>query len=806
MQSRLNNLWNTNAIDYPGVEATPLHFRVHNCRVMKIKGALTLPDNDKVVCWEYYSGSLLVFSLESNKLSFNIPLHSLPPLAVSHLSHHVILCSNANKTLSLVDVSAGVRISKVSLPHNVTCIARLDNQNFVIVCGRNLDTMCVAFPVQTERKPFFQKIKSTALQENVVLAKSYEHHVAILTLSSLIMWDASRSEAIVSCSADGHVDELVVSERFVVYASYKSRYVAVRHTTDLQLVRHYELQATFSNFSILGSILMTSFYRRLSRTKLSRNHEILFSSLDTGDIVYKMILPQSNSSASRISSPCFFLPDGRVVSAFRSKSWLLCITLPDIVMQYRNRVAVAADQAAAERRDTKPLQTAFVSCLNGHTTPKDMCLNLVSHKLCKESVTEWFCGHRILMLAVYAGQIEPSPDFDDRYGFWFETIYLAAKDIPIYSETDFNVVRKALREAVLSRVIRSEEPIIAAIHISRDMRNSKNEISALGQELLSRIFQIERSSNHFSTALQNYVAFQSKANLFSAAFNMIPFIGGSIASAISAGSRIFEGCAVTNNTELAIDIGTDVALGFKSFEEKVLLAAAEGLKTKNVQSMSDDLKSVLVLSLQESGVKREQLRALFLGEGVKDTEVPIPPEWGSSPQKLHGSGTKDDDGQGNVCANRIPALGHGNQKEGKSSEQTSTPSIAQCSKHEDNTDKESAVIDEHSVDTIELKHLEKVGLDAQSIEKFGEKVMAALLAAYIIGFNERRREKYNQLRGHFYNIFLEQDIDGSVFSNREYFPVDQIVKVILKGLENLDTSLITFGIEGKIRLYLFSIN
>lgn len=673
--------------------------------------------------------------------------------------------------------------------------------------GRNVDTMHFAFSnSQGGRKPSFQKIKSANLKENVVLATACEQRIGILTLSKVIVWDAASSKQIVSCPADGNVDELVMNERFIVCVSEKSRYVSVRHTHDLQLVRHYELQGTFSNFSILGSILMTSFYRRLSRAKLSRNHEILFSSLETGDIVYKMILPQSNSSACRISSPCFFLPSGQVVTAFRSKSWLLCITVPEIVMQHRNAVSVAADPASVQRPDPKPLQTAFLSCLNGNSTPEDICLNMISYELCQESVTEWFCGHRILMLAVYAGQIEPSPDYGNSYGLWFERIYLAAKDISICSELDFNVIRKALREAVLSRVIRSEEPIVAAVHITRDMRQSKTEMFALGHELLSRIFQIERSNNHFSNALQNYVAFQCKANLFSAALNMIPFIGGSIASAISAGSRIFEGCALSNHTELAIDIGTEAALGFKSFEEKVLLAAAEGLKPKNVQSMSDELRSVLELSMERSGVNREQLRALFLTEGEKHMEVTLPLHAGSFQISPGGSETQNDGGDCIISGNPTPGIENLNQKEGKSSESTSTGTIEQCTISQHSTASEPIAIDEHSIATIELKHMEQFGLQAESIEKFDAKMMAALLAAHIVGFNERRREKYDQLRGYFNAIFLDQDIDGSVFTNREYFPVNQLVQVILNGLRNVDPSSITFGIEGKIRLYICSIN
>lgn len=810
---RPRSLWNTNAIDFPGVEAAPLRFRVHNCQVMKIKGALTLPDNSNiVVCWEYYSGSLLVFSLQTNTLTFTIPIHSLPPLAVAPLGRQLVLCSNADKTLSVVDVCAGVRISKVTVTHNVKCIATLDSQRFVTVHASNVDTMRAVFHNQGGtgweiRKPSFEKVESKTLQENVVLATVYGQCIAILTVSKLIVWDAAASKQIVSCPADTNVEELVMNERFIVCASSeKSKYVSVRHTHNLQLVRQYEpLQGTFSNFSILGSILMTSFYRRLSRTKLSRNHEILFSSLETGEMLYKMVLSQSNSSASRISSPCFFLPNGRVITAFRSKSWLLCITVPEMLMQHRNPLSVVADQDSAEGEDQKPLQTAFLSYLNGNTTAKDMCLNMISYDLCKASVTEWFCAHRILMLAVHSRQIESSPDYGNRYGFWFETVYLAAKDILICSDLDFNVIRKALREAVLCRVIRSEEPIIAAIHITRDIRQSKTEIFTLGQELLSRIFQIERSNNHFSTALQNYVAFQSNANLFSAALNMIPFIGGTIASAISAGSRIFEDCALSSHAELAIDIGTEAALGFKSFEEKVLLAAAEGLKPKNVQGMSDDLRSVLELSLEKSGVNREQLRAVFLAEGEKQLEATLPLPAGSFQTNPGGTETLNGGGECAISGNPISGIEHLQQKGGHSSESKSKATTQQCTSNQYSTTTEAIVIDEHSIETIDLRHIEKIGLQAQSIEKLDAKVMAAILAAHTVGFNERRREKYNQLRGYFLTVFLDQDIDGSVFTNREYFPVDQLVNVILNGLRSMDPSSITFGIEGKIRLYICSI-
>lgn len=260
-----------------------------------------------------------------------------------------------------------------------------------------------------------------------------------------------------------------------------------------------------------------------------------------------------------------------------------------------------------------PIEQLYQGCIQTGKRASRVCEQL-SPNLFNESLFEFYCAHRLLMMAIQDGDIQRSLHHNGVEFKWHKAIYSASRNIKIENPEDDRELTLILMEAAKNNVIESVGQFLLANEILSDVRENNENIYNMGRNLFLRVAQLETAHLSLDLAFQRYRRVQGMTELMGIAFNIIPFLGGSIAAAVSAGAGLLEGLQLSDVITGSLEISMDIISQSSTFEQGVLKFVGKSLRAEEIEN-----KIILLKSLHKCDVTIAQLQEI-LDNGINEDE------------------------------------------------------------------------------------------------------------------------------------------------------------------------------------------
>lgn len=517
----------------------------------------------------------------------------------------------------------------------------VDKENITLLeMKQGYDGTWVAIVQKRSTLPNWSKSEDHSVGE----VSACRYRVAIRTRIRVILFDLNTDTIIFQHSVvlplrihSKHPNHrnLCLTEDYVVYANVKSGQVTIANASTGEVIRRSQDQRNFqavvsslfrsSNFmsvtsSIQNDFLATNFVYSNHIFGTSTRSVHVVTSLTTGEILLKRTIPDVYYACSCVSPQI----NKNGLLLVKSMSIPAIVNLPQPLL--RNLPSEVNQQASPSTPDAPVwdafpanyLQTEYFSCLrSSDSTPKQVALSSIQYRLCSRSFSEYYFAHRILMLAVQDGNEDERLPRDPHYGGdtykWYESLYSAGVNM-VLSDAENSVFKEILREAKHFNVIESGHSILGEQRITTNIHRGHQIIQEISNELALRLSVLEGSQQSLHSAFARYVRHQGISQAIGVALNLIPFLGGSIASIVGAAVSIEDICNgfdIKDVVEATIQMGEDVVTATQTFEQRLLKLTAQKLNRDEVSSMKMNQKEALLTCLNNCGTTTEELRLML---------------------------------------------------------------------------------------------------------------------------------------------------------------------------------------------------
>lgn len=260
-----------------------------------------------------------------------------------------------------------------------------------------------------------------------------------------------------------------------------------------------------------------------------------------------------------------------------------------------------------------PIEHWYQECFQLGKRASRFCEQLSQNSF-NGSLLEFFCGHRLLMTAIQDGDIRRSPHHKGVHLKWHEAIYSASRNVRLQTARDKKELTLILMEAARYRVIESASQYLLANDVMSEIRVQNEKIVNMGKQLFVRLVQLETAHVNLDLAFQRYKDYQGITELMGIALNVIPFLGGSIAAAVTAGADLVEGIQISEVISESLEVSVDTITSSPSFETGVLKCIDNSLRKEEIKK-----KVELLIALDKCGVTIDQLQDI-LNDGIKRNE------------------------------------------------------------------------------------------------------------------------------------------------------------------------------------------
>lgn len=278
------------------------------------------------------------------------------------------------------------------------------------------------------------------------------------------------------------------------------------------------------------------------------------------------------------------------------------------------------EQYASKQPDRSPIALtlssnvlfdALSTCLTQPgTIPGTPYYKQIRYEQTRTSLSEWMSAHLLLELAIRNGQVPGTTHFNGHPAWWFDQLYLAAKDFEV-SETEREVVANCLIVAKKLGVIEGVENVLGLMRVSEEIRTVRNELQTADMFLFHRTMTIKFRLDQLSSALQFYHNSRLSSQLLSIALHIIPIVGGVAAGLISAGTEMAAGMTLKDIGDYVLGFGTTLATDSVSIPDRMFDIATRVLSDESLHSMDADQRSKLEEVAEKHGFNLLLLRQLF---------------------------------------------------------------------------------------------------------------------------------------------------------------------------------------------------
>lgn len=473
-----------------------------------------------------------------------------------------------------------------------------------------------------------------------------------------------------------------------------------------------------------------------------------------------------------------------------------------------------SSSSLAAKHPENLIKDAYLSCIQHNSTldAAQLCTDLITFDRCKLSFSEYFYAHRLLMLAVHDGKIEPSTTHDGKLWKWFEDIYLAGKEFPLQSEPERNALRKILHEAQTVGVITDGSVIIAVHDVVQELRTTCSAIIDIGHEIFERLVRLEQGHQSLKEAFERYKHVQGMTALLGVALNVIPFVGGSVTAAISAGTQVFEGLALGEFVKFGLESANDTILTSETLETLLVRYAGVHLSKEQIDKLGTEQRNNLIQHLHQSGTSPEMLHFIFMravdGDYVNPAHI-MPSDIVQVEEIIEDEGKKQSGSAENESSEdyrtdvtQDEEIYDGQSIDGtqqhKNSQTKAMPSVQGASSSSISATPTKSTL------TFEMKELEERNLDKESVKRLKSGELSAVIAAFMCGYDNSRVERFNELSFAFHDYLQNKNITGLVISDRVMFPEQSVAKSIMEFMTDKYSSLLTDDefFEGKLVAFL----
>lgn len=624
--------------------------------------------------------------------------------------------------------------------------------------------------------------------------------IAIKTSSRIILFDVSTGSILFQFSS-GHLSENSLTDKYLVYYDLETLQIVVRDAQSSQVIsksvnleEQTYCRSQISNaipfhnvrFAIQGSVLTTRLTYREHRA--SYWDIFIVSSLET----YEVFLKYSSQ--------------GKVLRKFIPRLIQYGLVVP--VKKYTSLVSMSKTitDAAFENQQTEielpyenPLTRAYIDCLQQpDASPLQFCNELITYNRCKQSFKEYFYAHRLLMLAIQEETIDRGPNHDGEYLKWFDSLYHAGRELHLTSQTERNALKTLLAEAEQVGVIRDAALVLSAHDMTTEYRAQNSTILDLGKELLNRLVHLEDGHSSLVDAFERYKQVQNVTQLVGVALNVIPFVGGSIAAAISAGAEVLEGLAVGDLVGFGLETQNEVIMGSQTMENLLLRYTGDQLERDKLNGMDLEARENLSTHLSSCGVTPEVLRILFRNGAEQRF---IHPSQVRLTTCLSPTGKTDvrDKGKARVIVDGLydsitDPHEDAPKKDSELFEDTSTNSTKmKTNSCETPSNDEHVHRGKHWADVSDgrpsrhldfsiwsLEELEDFEITKANVRCLKRKNASVLMAAYICGYEPDEFARFETLKDVLYKLFSISNINGLVISNRTVVPTSSLTDIIVQ--------------------------
>lgn len=543
-------------------------------------------------------------------------------------------------------------------------------------------------------------------------------------------------------------------------------------------------------FPVEGSVLTTPLTYCIHR----ENYWDIFivSSLDTHKVFFKHSLKGEvfRKFIPQVIQYGLFVP---------VKKHTVLVLLPENIIG----TALKNQQTDIEAPHEYPLTMAYINCLEQpDASPLRFCNELITYHRCKRTFKEYFYAHRLLMLAIQDVTIARRTDHDGEHLKWFDSLYQAGRELHLTNQAERNALKTLLSEAEQFGVIKDAALILSAHEMTTEYRAQHSIVLNLGKELFNRLVRLEDSPSSLADSFQHYKQVQNVTQLVVVALNVIPFVGGLIAAAVSAGAEVFEGIAIGELVEFGLETQNEVIMGSQTMENVLLRYASDRLESDKLDEMDVQAHEDLTSHLSSCGATPELLRILFRNGSqqrfIHPSQIGLPSSM--SPTSFGEIDVDDNGNLGALVDSRYECeTGHHEDARNEDSEtlySNDNKNLKICNKeHQANYDhvrsgKDVAALSaggpsrQLDFSTWSLEELEDFEISQANVQSLKRKNAPILMAAYICGYEPDETTRFETLKYVLYKSLSFSNINGLVISNRSVVSVSSLTKIIVDYIRN----------------------
>ena len=702
-----------------------------------------------------------------------------------------------------------------------------DGDHFLLAYYRNIHHVTVRNGTNGSLKPKVastQRIAGLNLLSNRDKSEACVHgeNVAVLTDNRLIVHSVTtgkllspeskvRGDFLTPFLTDKHI---CLYERVLKYDYFVRARIVVKDKQSMRTVKHSpwtqslefkppSRNSTFTcndvRFSLQSDVLSANIIFKRNDSYFS---VFIISSVDTKQILFKHTSKKLNYRYGYHFTPEIH-PNGIVLPVDKHKYKLF--RLPRHIIN----AAIGHSSTVTTPSDKHIIKHAYLSCIQ-HSSTLDAAIPVITLGRCKASFSEFFHAHRLLMLAVHNGTVAASTDHNGKLWKWFDDIYRAANNFPLESEKQRDALKKILREAETAGVINDGSVTLGDHGVIQELRKTCSAIFEMGKEIFERLVCLEGDHQTLKDSFERYKKVQGMTALLGVALQVIPFVGGSVVAAVSAGAEVFEGLALGEVAKFGFECANNTMLTSQTLEKLLLMYAGEHLSKEQMDNMRPDRRNNLLQHLSQSGTTPEVLRVIFMraveGEYVnpeyltatdlqgRDASIVEVPEEQDKPVS-----NEDED----TAESNEDDLGT-NENEDRDSneadyEESDPKNYSQEASSSGNSDPKM-----EGMSTVDMKKLKDFKLDRESEECLDSNKLSAIIAAFMCGYNLALLERFKKLTFAFDDCFQSKVIIGMVISDRDMFPELSVAKEITEFMSEKYDSLLREDVffEGKLAGFL----
>lgn len=259
-----------------------------------------------------------------------------------------------------------------------------------------------------------------------------------------------------------------------------------------------------------------------------------------------------------------------------------------------------------------PIEQLYQEYIRSEKRAVHFCEQLSSN-LFKDSLFEFYCAHRLLMMGIHDGDIQKSPHHNGVKFKWHDVIYSTIRNFRVETPEESKEINLILTEAAKYKLIESASQYQETTEGIMEFAEQGGNISNMQKQLFLRLVQLETTNKNLDPALKRFKNYCGMTELMGIALNVIPFLSGSIAVAVKSGAYIMQGLPTSDTLSDSLQVSLDTISNSPTFEQGFLKCVVNSLKKEEVKDGVE-----LSTSLAKCGITINQLQKI-LGTGLNGT-------------------------------------------------------------------------------------------------------------------------------------------------------------------------------------------